>query len=368
MPSPHWIAKRRVLLATRQAAIRRNPQGFAAYQVVKHLARTRSPGETGYKTIRPVKTAGVFFDRANAKFGRAVLSEFQRRGVKTKAQQLVTPARPVKLDSGEKRRVMQASNRHAVVFAANDPRSIHEARVNAVVEQAEKGYKRKKGTRLAMMYGLNPKATRETLTGRTKQTLAFTRKTFEAVHGSRRITVRTANGTNISFGLSPKMRWAQDNGIISRNYWGNLPAGEVFTSPATANGILVLDGVMTNVGMLGKTPITVRIRNGRAVKESVQCRDPRIKARFLGEISSERFADRIGELGLGTNLAVKKLGTSDLVDEKYPGVHVAFGDPEGADTGAKWETESAHNDAILRKPTIIVDGRTIMRNGKSLLK
>ncbi|MDD5147968.1 MAG: hypothetical protein PHH08_00715, partial [Candidatus ainarchaeum sp.] len=198
MASGHWARKRRVLLAKRADAVRRNPEGFAAYQVVKHLARTRSRGETGYKTIRPVKTAGVFFDRANAKFSRAVMHEFQRRGLRAEAWKLTSRNGSGKLNPIEKRRIMRASNRHAVVFAANDPRNIHEEKANAVVEQAEKGHKRKKGTRLAMMYGLNPQATRGILTGRPNKVLAFTRKTFEAVRGSRRITVRALNGTNIS--------------------------------------------------------------------------------------------------------------------------------------------------------------------------
>ena len=34
-----------------------------------------------------------------------------------------------------------------------------------------------------------------------------------------------------------------------------------------------------------------------------------------------------------------------LQDEKFPGVHIAFGDPYGAHTGAKWKS-STHIDVV----------------------
>jgi leucyl aminopeptidase (aminopeptidase T) len=367
MPSAHWIARRRMLLRKQQASINRNPQGFAAYQTVKHLARARALGE-GFQRKSPVRTATVFYDRTNARFGRQAASEFRRRGIQTQELGIVSTTPAAKMDRTTRNVIAQASRAHAVVFSAQDRANRLEKMADVVIAQAEKGYTNKRrGTRLAMMYGLVPKVTRQVLTANSKRMLAFTRKTFDAVNNARTVTVRTPNGTNISFGISRNLRWVQDNGIISKTYWGNLPAGEVFTSPMAANGILVLDGVMNNVGVLNRTPITVQIRNGRAVKESVQCKNPALKQRFLRAISADANANRIGELGLGTNVAIQRLIGNDLADEKSVGVHVAFGDPEGADTGAKWES-NVHNDAILRKPTIIVDGRTIMQNGKSLLK
>ena len=50
-------------------------------------------------------------------------------------------------------------------------------------------------------------------------------------------------------------------------------------------------------------------------------------------------------------------------DEKFPGVHVAFGDPLGEVTGAEWESK-VHCDVVMRKCSIFVDENQIMEDGK----
>src|SRR5438045_5889553 len=39
-----------------------------------------------------------------------------------------------------------------------------------------------------------------------------------------------------------KLDWVKTSGLISPRYWSNLPAGEVFTTPATVDGTFVCDG------------------------------------------------------------------------------------------------------------------------------
>ena len=56
-----------------------------------------------------------------------------------------------------------------------------------------------------------------------------------------------------------------------------------------------------------------------------------------------------------------------LQDEKYPGVHIAFGNPYGAHTGAEWDS-STHIDVVGRKFNIWVDDQQIMRDGKFLVE
>ena len=56
-----------------------------------------------------------------------------------------------------------------------------------------------------------------------------------------------------------------------------------------------------------------------------------------------------------------------LQDEKYPGVHIAFGNPYGAHTGAEWDS-STHIDVVGRKFNIWVDDEQIMHDGKFLVE
>ena len=73
--------------------------------------------------------------------------------------------------------------------------------------------------------------------------------------------------------------------------------------------------------------------------------------------------NRFGEFAIGTNVGLTQLIGNLLQDEKFPGVHLALGSPYPDKTGAEWDSK-AHNDGILRNPTIAVDGRVIMKDGK----
>ncbi len=56
-----------------------------------------------------------------------------------------------------------------------------------------------------------------------------------------------------------------------------------------------------------------------------------------------------------------------LQDEKFPGIHIAFGNPYGEHTGAQWYS-STHIDVVGTKFDIWVDDTQIMRSGKFLIE
>src|SRR6267378_1983031 len=56
------------------------------------------------------------------------------------------------------------------------------------------------------------------------------------------ITCKTPHGTEFEAELSPKLKWLKTSGLITRDKWGNLPGGEIFTSPMNTNGVFVVDG------------------------------------------------------------------------------------------------------------------------------
>ena len=73
------------------------------------------------------------------------------------------------------------------------------------------------------------------------------------------IQAKTPAGTDITAQLTPDYKWLKTSGIISRDKWGNLPGGEIFTSPLDVNGTFVVDGVVGDYlcwkfGDLEKTP------------------------------------------------------------------------------------------------------------------
>ena len=361
------LASRKALLKTLQSRQDRiaqtRPNLFAANRIVKQLSTSHSPG-------KPIKTASVFYDRKNAVAGRAMEREFRRRGIKTEALGLIgTNPNTV---GGAGPTIQRMGGAHAVVFLTGGKKNQFDAIADILTNKAEARMKTKYGSRLALIYGIEDTASRRTLAATAKEsflTRQFTKRTLQVVSGSKEIKVMTRAGTNLTFTLSPRIKWLMEEGQITKDAWGNMPAGEVYTTPLKVNGTVVIDGFMDVIGKTGHAPIRAQLRDGKVVINSITCPSEKMKQRFIQMLKAGKNCDRVGELGLGTNVTIKQILGNVLVDEKIPGVHIAFGDPYGEWTGAKWrQPDGEHHDAILMKPTILVDGKPIMREGKSLLK
>jgi len=143
-------------------------------------------------------------------------------------------------------------------------------------------------------------------------------------------------------------------------------------TPKTVEGHVVIDGCLgdffaAKYGNLAANPVSLDIRGGRAVKESVACLNEELKKDFLAYLfESDENSDRVGEFAIGTNTGLKGLIGNLLQDEKFPGIHIAFGDSYGNKTGASWSSKT-HVDGVLRETTILVDGETIMSAGRFTL-
>jgi leucyl aminopeptidase (aminopeptidase T) len=198
------------------------------------------------------------------------------------------------------------------------------------------------------------------------------RKVYDMVAPCRKIHVTSPAGTDLVAQFDPNIRWLISDGQITAEDWTNLPDGEDFTAPATANGIVVIDGCLGDFfcdkyGLMDKTPLTYELKDGYCQAGSVQCDNAELKADFLAyTFETDQYSMRLGEFAIGTNVGLKDLIGNLLQDEKYPGIHLALGSPYPTKTGADWDSE-AHCDGILRNPTIVVDGQKIMDAGRFLI-
>jgi len=88
------------------------------------------------------------------------------------------------------------------------------------------------------------------------------------------LTVKTEAGTSFAAHFDHGLDWVKTSGLISPRYWSNLPAGEVFTTPATVDGTFVCDASAGDhfcgkYGDLQPTPMTLQIKGARLV--GVEC-------------------------------------------------------------------------------------------------
>ena len=195
-------------------------------------------------------------------------------------------------------------------------------------------------------------------------------KVVEMVRKAKQVRAKTPAGTDLVADLNPNYSWVKTSGIISPDKWGNLPGGEVFTTPGEVNGTFVIDGVVgdwlcAKFGSLREHPLTIRVKGNRVVE--AHSTNPELEKDFWSYTHTDENSDRVGEFAIGTNIELKDVIGEILQDEKYPGVHIAFGNPYGAHTGAEWYS-STHIDVVGRKFDIWVDEEQIMRDGKFLIE
>ena len=197
----------------------------------------------------------------------------------------------------------------------------------------------------------------------------LTLRVMNIVNKAQTVRATTPAGTDVTAQLTPAYKWIKTSGIISREKWGNLPGGETFTSPLEVNGTFVVDGVVgdylcAKFGDIGKTPLTLRVERNRLVE--ARSNNEELQDEFWRYTHRDETRDRVGEFAIGTNLALRNVVGNILQDEKIPGVHMAFGDPYGAHTGAQWSS-TTHIDVVGRNFDIWADDRHIMHSGRFLV-
>lgn len=223
--------------------------------------------------------------------------------------------------------------------------------------------------RYAHMVGITERIMREGMRADYRRVDELSRLLCERMPGAHRLTVRTPAGTNFTATFDPELVWVKTSGLINPRYWSNLPAGEVFTTPASVDGTFICDGEAGDYfngkyGSLERSPLVLEIRGGRLV--SASCDLDELERDFWTYCHTDANSDRVGELAFGTNLGLSEMIGILLQDEKIPGVHIAFGDPYGSQTHADWASRT-HVDVLTRDCDVWIDDEQVIAHGRYLL-
>ena len=195
-------------------------------------------------------------------------------------------------------------------------------------------------------------------------------KLYNIVKNAKVIKVTTPAGTDFTTYFNTSWKWIISDGDIKADDWSNLPDGEVFTcAKEIPEGIIVVDGVLGDFfcpeyGSLENSPITINIKDSRVV--NMECSNKKLLNEFEQHLKIDENGNRIGEFAIGTNTGLSNLVGNLLQDEKFPGIHVAFGHGYPEKTGSNWNSD-VHVDAVLRNCTITVEDKVIMKDGKFLI-
>ncbi len=158
------------------------------------------------------------------------------------------------------------------------------------------------------------------------------------------------------------------DGIMSNGVWGNVPSGETYIAPfeGSGEGSIVINGSIPGLLIRPKEEITIHFHQGRVA--SITPDDNRT-ALFLKQEQINRALEagdenwsNLAEIGIGLNPAVDRLTGNMLFDEKKAGTaHIAI----GLNTFMGGLVNSKiHCDMVVRSPTLVVDGKTIVQKGR----
>lgn len=313
--------------------------------------------------VQPEEKVCVITDEATLEIAAAIVSELERLGSPYNAWVLEDLApRPLMDMPPEVLDDLETSQ--VSIFAVQAQRDELRSRI-----QMTDVVNRRK-IRHAHMVNINRQIMLEGMRADFAKVDRLSAKVVEMVRKATKIRATTAAGTDLTADMNPNYKWLKTSGIISPEKWGNLPGGEIFTTPGEVNGTFVIDGVVgdylcAKFGSLKETPLTVQVKHNRLTEAHSENRE--LEDDFWRYTHTDANSDRVGEFAIGTNIDLKDVIGEILQDEKYPGVHIAFGNPYGAHTGADWDS-TTHIDVVGRKFNIWVDDQQIMADGKFLVE
>jgi len=178
---------------------------------------------------------------------------------------------------------------------------------------------------------------------------------------SSNVRVTSESGTHVEFQIKNRPVRVL-SGIASQpGEFAALPDGEVPVPPieGTANGKIVFDATMDAIGPL-ESPIELKVSKGM-VQNIAGGRQAGQLAQIVkraGECGSN-----IAEFAIGTNAAARIIGNMAEDKKKEGTVHIALG---GNHVLGGTYPCSIHLDGLIRYPSVLVDGLTIVEKGKLL--
>jgi leucyl aminopeptidase (aminopeptidase T) len=309
--------------------------------------------------IQPQEKTTVITDRATRPIADAIVAELDRSGLRHNAFVLEDLA-PRPLVDMPRKVLEDMESSDVSIFAVQAQQNELKTRMQMT------DVVNRRGMRHAHMVNITPEIMLEGMRADYIEVDRISQKVWEIASAARVIRASTPAGTEITARMNPNYKWLKTSGIISPKKWGNLPGGETFTTPDEVNGVFVIDGVVgdylcAKYGSLKDEPLTIRVAGNRLKEAHSANRE--LEEEFWKYTHTDENSDRVGEFAIGTNIALKDVIGNILQDEKIPGVHIAFGNPYGAHTGADWFS-IMHIDVVGREFDIWIDERQIMERGE----
>lgn len=231
--------------------------------------------------------------------------------------------------------------------------------VTSVTHTAARRRACKAGARMATMPGISEEFFVRGLSADYTEIQRITKKIFGYLDAAAVAHVTSPSGTDVVLDIR-NSAVVSDGNLQRKGMCTNLPTGETELAPRNAKGVLVVD----RCGDYITEPTTLELKDGYIVSFEGNPSGRRFK-RLIEEAKKRdgnNNAAFIAEFAIGTNKSAKVTGNVLESEKVFGTCHFGFGSNMSYPGGRNAST--LHIDTIVLKPTITLDGRTIMKAGK----
>lgn len=213
--------------------------------------------------------------------------------------------------------------------------------------------RKKYGARVASMPGITPELFIKAMKADSSKIKAVHERLRRLLSNAKSMHITSPSGTDITIDVIGRKFAFSDTGDISkRGILNNVPFGEVCIFMDKGDGIIAIDSWGKKITK--RIGAKLYVKNGKIVSWNKAA-----EVYVRNQMKAGPCGLMIVELGLGTNPAHKTPIGIVLHDEKIFGsAHIAFGGGGGI------RKCPAHEDVIILKPTVSVDGKTLIKAGR----
>jgi leucyl aminopeptidase (aminopeptidase T) len=226
------------------------------------------------------------------------------------------------------------------------------------------------GVRHAHMPGITPRAFAAGMRLDYDRVSAWGRALFRRLEFAHHVHAWSPAGTDLHLAFGPESRWVPRLGTLAPGKWVNFPAGAIYASPQSAEGVIVVNASLgeffgTREGLLLHKPVVLTIEGGRVVKVESPL-SAELKSDIEQTLSFAPNSDRVGLVAIGVNEGIEVPTGEAVVDQNLPGLHLFIGDPAGRATGVRWSARTSFA-ACQAASSVTIDGMLTIDEGRVTL-
>jgi leucyl aminopeptidase (aminopeptidase T) len=176
------------------------------------------------------------------------------------------------------------------------------------------------------------------------------------------VTITTPAGTNYTASIAGRPGNSHSGIVTKPGAYTAVPNIEANVSPVegTSEGVLVIDGSVPNFGIgVVETPVVYKMKDGVIYEISGGKEAARLNS--LSQSMNDPAVYNIAQIAIGLNPECKRVNGQMLNDHgAYGRVHIGIG--TSSSLGGKVKAP-LHYDVVMEKPTMIIDGKVVLKDG-----